>query len=48
MRTPLQELVDQIETETLQPKIGRIFSMDDIVKSHHVMEINSAGGKIFF
>lgn len=46
MRTPLQELVDQIEEGSLVPKIGRVFSLDQIVDAHRCMEENKAGGKI--
>ena len=46
MRTPLQELVDQIEAGSLVPKIGRVFSLDQIVDAHRCMEENKAGGKI--
>ena len=38
MRTPLQELVDQIEEGSLVPKIGRVFSLDQIVDAHRCME----------
>jgi NADPH:quinone reductase-like Zn-dependent oxidoreductase len=46
MRTPLQELVDQIEEGSLVPKVGRVFSLDQIVEAHRCMEENRAGGKI--
>ena len=44
--TPLQYLVNQIEAGTLRPKIGRVFSLDQIVEAHACMEDNRAGGKI--
>ena len=46
MRTPLQELVDQIAAGTLHIQIGKTFSLDQIVEAHRVMEENKAGGKI--
>jgi NADPH:quinone reductase-like Zn-dependent oxidoreductase len=46
MRTPLQDLVQQIETGSLRPQIGQLFSLDQIVEAHACMEENRAGGKI--
>ena len=46
MRTPLQELVEQIEAGTLHVQIGRTFHLDEIVEAHRCMEENKAGGKI--
>lgn len=46
MRTPLQDLVQQIEKGTLRPQIGKIFELDQIVDAHRCMEENRAGGKI--
>ena len=46
MRTPLQELVDQIAAGTLRVQIGRTFALDEIVEAHRLMEANKAGGKI--
>ena len=46
VRTPLQELVQQIEKGTLRPQIGKVFSLDQIVEAHRCMEENRAGGKI--
>lgn len=46
MRTPLQELVQQIEAGSLRPQIGQVFSLDQIVEAHACMEENRAGGKI--
>ena len=45
-RTPLQELVQQIEDGTLRPKIGRVFSLNQIADAHRCMEENTAEGKI--
>ncbi len=44
--TPLREMVSQIEGGTLHPKIGRVFTLDQIVEAHACMEENKAGGKI--
>jgi NADPH:quinone reductase-like Zn-dependent oxidoreductase len=46
LKTPLQELVDQIALGTMKIQIGRVFHLDDIVEAHRVMEENQAGGKI--
>ncbi len=46
MRTPLQDLVRQIEKGTLHPRIGRVFNLEEIVEAHRCMEENRAGGKI--
>jgi NADPH:quinone reductase-like Zn-dependent oxidoreductase len=46
MRTPLQELVDQIAGATLHVQIGKTFHLDEIVEAHRCMEENKAGGKI--
>jgi NADPH:quinone reductase-like Zn-dependent oxidoreductase len=46
MRTPLQELVDQIARGTLHAQVGKTFHLDEIVEAHRCMEENKAGGKI--
>ncbi len=46
MRTPLQELMDQVAAGTLHVQIGRTFPIDEIVEAHFCMEENKAGGKI--
>jgi len=46
MRTPYQELIAQIKDGTLQVRIGKVFSLDQIVEAHRCMEKNKAGGKI--
>jgi NADPH:quinone reductase-like Zn-dependent oxidoreductase len=46
MRTPLEELVEQVAAGTLRVQIGRVFKLDDIVEPHRCMEENKAGGKI--
>src|SRR6516162_3678020 len=46
MRTPLDELVEQVAARTLQVQVGKVFKLDDIVEAHLCMEENRAGGKI--
>jgi NADPH:quinone reductase-like Zn-dependent oxidoreductase len=46
MRTPLNQLAQQVADGTLKIQIGRTFQMDQIVEAHRVMENNTAGGKI--
>ena len=46
VRTPLNELVKQIEDGTLRVQVGRTFRLDEIVEAHRCMEENKAGGKI--
>jgi NADPH:quinone reductase-like Zn-dependent oxidoreductase len=46
MRTPLNELAQQVAAGTLKLQIGRTFNLDQIVEAHRVMEDNTAGGKI--
>lgn len=46
MRTPLQDLVEQIAAGTLHVQVGRTFRLDEIVEAHRCMEENKAGGKI--
>jgi len=46
MNTPLQQLVQQIETGTLKLQIGHVFNINQIVDAHRAMEDNRAGGKI--
>ncbi len=46
IRTPLQDVVQRIEKGTLRPKIGQVFSLDQIVDAHACMEENRADGKI--
>ena len=46
MRTPLDELIDQISAGTLKVQVGKIFHLDEIVEAHRCMEENKAGGKI--
>lgn len=46
VRTPLQELLSDIQTGLLPLRIGKVFSLDQIVEAHQTMENNTAGGKI--
>jgi NADPH:quinone reductase-like Zn-dependent oxidoreductase len=46
MRTPLDELAQQITAGKLRVQIGKVFHLDEIVEAHRVMEENKAGGKI--
>ncbi len=46
MRTPLEQLAEQIAGGTMQIQIGKTFRLDQIVEAHRVMEENKAGGKI--
>jgi NADPH:quinone reductase-like Zn-dependent oxidoreductase len=46
MRTPLQDLLDQIQAGSLHVQVGRTFRLDDIVQAHECMDANTAGGKI--
>lgn len=46
MRTPLGELIEQIEEGTLHIQVGQIFRIEEIVEAHRCMEENRAGGKI--
>jgi NADPH:quinone reductase-like Zn-dependent oxidoreductase len=46
MRTPLEELAQQIVAGSLRVPVGRVFRLDEIVEAHRCMEENRAGGKI--
>jgi NADPH:quinone reductase-like Zn-dependent oxidoreductase len=46
MTTPLEELAQQVAAGTLRVQIGRVFSLDEIVEAHQLMEENKANGKI--
>jgi NADPH:quinone reductase-like Zn-dependent oxidoreductase len=46
MRTPLEDLAQQIAAGKLHVQIGKTFRLDDIVEAHRLMEENKAGGKI--
>ena len=46
MALPLQSLLDQVATDMLPIRLGRVFALDEIVDAHRLMESNQAGGKI--
>jgi NADPH:quinone reductase-like Zn-dependent oxidoreductase len=46
MRTPLEELTEQIAEGTLHVNVGKVFHLDQIAEAHRCMEENKAGGKI--
>jgi NADPH:quinone reductase-like Zn-dependent oxidoreductase len=46
MRTPLEELIEQIAAGTLHVNVGKVFRLDEIAEAHRCMEGNKAGGKI--
>jgi NADPH:quinone reductase-like Zn-dependent oxidoreductase len=46
MRTPLQQLVEQVEAGWLHVHVGKVFHLDEIAEAHRCMEENEAGGKI--
>ena len=46
MRTPLDELVEQVAADKVHVQVGRVFKLDEIVEAHRCMEENRAGGKI--
>jgi NADPH:quinone reductase-like Zn-dependent oxidoreductase len=46
IRTPLNQLAQQIAAGKLKLQIGKTFHLDEIVEAHRVMEENTAGGKI--
>jgi NADPH:quinone reductase-like Zn-dependent oxidoreductase len=46
MRTPLDDLSAKIATGELTIQVGQVFSLDQIVNAHRLMEENKAGGKI--
>ena len=46
LRTPLNDLLAQVEAETLKIGIAATFGLDEIVAAHRLMESDEAGGKI--
>jgi NADPH:quinone reductase-like Zn-dependent oxidoreductase len=46
MRTPLDELMQQIANGEMPVQVGKVFHLDQIVEAHRMMEENKAGGKI--
>ena len=46
LRTPLSDLLGQVEADTLKIRIAETFELDEIVAAHRLMESDEAGGKI--
>jgi NADPH:quinone reductase-like Zn-dependent oxidoreductase len=46
MRTPLNELAQEIKVGKLRVQVSKTFHLDEIVSAHRLMEENKAGGKI--
>lgn len=46
MKMPLDDLVKLVEFGKLKVKIGRVFTMEEIVEAHRCMENDEAQGKI--
>lgn len=46
VRTPLEQLSEQVSSGRLHVQIGKVFTLDEIVEAHRCMEENRAGGKI--
>ncbi len=44
--TPLQTVVNEVESGHMTIRIGHVFQLDDIVEAHRCMEDNAAAGKI--
>jgi NADPH:quinone reductase-like Zn-dependent oxidoreductase len=46
LRTPLEELAQQVAAGSLRVPVARTFRLDEIAEAHRYMEENRAGGKI--
>ena len=46
MRTPIEELAEQIAAGTLHVQVRKTFHRDEIAEAHRCMEENNADGKI--
>jgi NADPH:quinone reductase-like Zn-dependent oxidoreductase len=46
LATPLQDVIDAVESGTTTVRLGPTFSLGEIVEAHRTMEENRAGGKI--
>jgi NADPH:quinone reductase-like Zn-dependent oxidoreductase len=46
MRTPLQNLIDNVASGALHVEVGRVFQLEQIADAHASMEEGTAGGKI--
>lgn len=45
-KTPLNDLIKQIEQGRMHVQVGRVFYLDEIIEAHRCMEENRARGKI--
>jgi NADPH:quinone reductase-like Zn-dependent oxidoreductase len=43
---PFQQLVDEVASNRIAVKIGKVFTLDQIIEAHACMEANAADGKI--
>ncbi|KAI9757100.1 MAG: inositol polyphosphate 5-phosphatase [Chaenotheca gracillima] len=46
IKTPLEELAQQVKAGTLKITVGKKFTLDQIADAHAMMDSNKAGGKI--
>lgn len=46
LKTPMQEVVRQVEAGSLKIALGKSFKLHEIVQAHELMDSNKAGGKI--
>lgn len=46
MRMPLEEMVRNVERGEMKLQIGKVFTLDQIVEAHEMMDSDKAGGKI--
>jgi NADPH:quinone reductase-like Zn-dependent oxidoreductase len=46
MAMPLDELLAQIEAQTLNVRIDKVFQLSEIAAAHRYIEANSAVGKV--
>lgn len=46
MRTPLEEMVQQIAQGKLEVPLGKTYKLEEMVEAHQCMEENRAGGKV--
>lgn len=46
MRTPLEEMVENVEAGKMKIAVGKVYKLDEIVQAHEMMDSNKAGGKI--
>lgn len=46
IKTPLEEMAQQVARSEMKIQIGKVFKLDEIVEAHRLMDSNKAGGKI--